>query len=313
MFTVDSLSSEIVCGVGDDAAVIRSGASDVLLFTVDQQIEGVHFDSTFPPEIIGQKALFASISDIAAMGGRPLFFLLAVAFPPSIDDNFISRLRSGIHQAANEFRVELIGGNTTRSSTLLVSVTVIGDAKDDHIVYRSGAKPGEDLYVTGRLGQALLLLEDLRDGECARYNSGALSIPRPLPHMAQLLAQQSFVSSMIDLSDGLAQDLANLADASNVGFHVDATAIPLAEDERPDFLDLAVSSGEEYQLLFTTQRGKEEKLQALAKEQHILLSRIGETKPKTFGIQLQRKARLPAPSTPCGRLLRSYQYQSQLR
>jgi len=222
----------VLTGVGDDCAVLR-GQGTYLLFKTDAVVEGVHFTSKTPAHLIGRKALARALSDIAAMGGRPLAALVTIGLPPNEP---VARLRGiyrGLEKIARELKVNLVGGETTRARGLFLSIALLGECRGHHPVLRSTARAGDLLYVTGRLGATqarrhLTFTPRLAEGEW--------------------LARHHIASSMMDLSDGLGADLPRLARASRLSFRVDPKALPRA---RGATVEAAWNDGEDYELLFT--------------------------------------------------------------
>ena len=259
---------DLVKGIGDDCAVIRKDGGEVLLLTTDTLVEGVHFDlSWHPPYLLGRKCAAVNLSDIAAMGGKPCFCLLSVGFPgtvPSWFDDFME----GFTTLLREHDVLLVGGDTVKSrSDLVISVMVMGEGNRRQICYRSGAQPGDLVWVSGFLGNAAAGLDLCRAG-IFRPGQGAGKWqqlvmahldPAPQVGLGRLLAESGCVHAMMDISDGLATDLAHLCRESGVGAEIDQPRIPLAEsllaaasEHGGNALEWALKGGEDYQLLFTT-------------------------------------------------------------
>ncbi len=253
-------------GIGDDCAVIAGGSPErVTLITTDTLVQGVHFDlSWHPPALLGQKAVAVNVSDIAAMGGSPRFALLSLAAPASLEVHVLDLFMQGFMSALAGYRVALIGGDTVKSDQgLVLSVTVLGEAQRRQVLYRSGARPGDRIWVSGFLGQAAAGLEICRqggDGLARAYPELVAAHLAPVPELAlgRALAASGLVSAMIDMSDGLASDLAHIGEESGVGAVVAAEALPISEPCRRlaaslgfDPLRLAIAGGEDYRLLFT--------------------------------------------------------------
>jgi thiamine-monophosphate kinase len=263
----------VVVGPGDDAAVIEPerGALDVV--TTDAQVEGIHFDRRFvPPDAIGHRALAVNLSDLAAMGAQPRAVLLSLALP---DETLVSELDAmldGLLALANVHRTVLIGGNITRTTgPLLLDVTAMGTVKRRRVLTRAGARPGDEVYVTGTLGDAAVGLRSLRDGRAdagldmhpceARYLR-----PQPRVRAGVVVGRNRAASSCMDLSDGLADAVRQVAEASGVGMNIDAAAIPISDASRAwhaqhglDAMHTALTGGDDYELLFTVrpvQRGR---------------------------------------------------------
>ena len=228
-------------GIGDDCAVWQPTGAQ-LLFTTDVLMEDVDFRvSETTPQLIGRKAMAVNLSDIAAMAGRPRAALVGVALPKSRGFDFARDLHEGLQSLADEFQVAIIGGDTNIwDGPLVISVTVIGEATDRGPVRRSGAKPGDWLFVTGPLGGSIL-------GHHLTFT--------PRIREALDLHQRMDLHAMIDLSDGLAADLYHLLDESHVGATLRSDSIPISDDayRLPDErspLDHALSDGEDFELLF---------------------------------------------------------------
>ena len=259
----------LALGAGDDAALLppRSGFDTVL--TCDWFLEGRHFLlGKHRPDSVGWKCLARAMSDVAAMGGRPRCFLLSLGLPDdaSINDKnrssqWLEDFLSGMRRAARRFSCDLAGGDTTRSDKILINVTVVGQIKRGRAVLRSGANPGDLIYVSGRLGEAELGLRLLRRGRTDNHRCGACVkkhlYPEPRLALGQWLADQHLATAMMDLSDGLSTDLSRLCGASRVGAQVVAEKVPklhlpaAKSQDHPDLTELALHGGDDYELLFT--------------------------------------------------------------
>jgi thiamine-monophosphate kinase len=241
-------------GIGDDCAVIGGSSGNDLLITTDLFLEGVHFRREWQSaDSVGHKVLARGLSDIAAMGGTPRFAFLSVALPPDTASRWVDEFFEGLLRLAKASGVTLAGGDTAAShSTFVADIMVIGEAKRGTAVLRSGAKPGDEIWISGSLGGAAAALGILQ------RKSGRRTAPRdrlqpllyPLPRLAigDELRRRRLASAMMDLSDGLSIDLARLCQASGVGARISAAAIP-----RPAYvpLDHALHGGEDFELLFT--------------------------------------------------------------
>ena len=230
--------ARVTTGVGDDCAVLPMGKTH-LLFKTDAIVEGVHFTKATPAMQIGRKALARALSDIAAMGGSPLAAVITLGFPA---DEPVARLR-GIYRGpsttqqklAGEFKVNLVGGETTRARDLFLSIALLGECRGYQPVLRSTAQARDAIFVTGRLG--------------ATQARKHLTFTPRLPE-GEWLARQRLATAMMDLSDGLGADLPRLARASRLSFQVDPAALPRS---RGASIEAAWSDGEDYELLFTVQ------------------------------------------------------------
>lgn len=251
----------LVLPIGDDAAAFRMRPGHLLLVSTDALVEGVHFDFRYcSPEDLGWKALAVNLSDIAAMGGIPLYVTTSIALPSKNVPDFVPRFYRGLTSIARKHSVTLIGGDTCRSlKGVFLDVTIIGEVEPAHMLTRRGAKPGDSLYVTGELGGSSVGLELLSRWRQAPSGAAIRRHLRPQPRCAagRFLAERKLVSAMIDLSDGLSTDLSHLCDQSGVGASIEASQLPLAKIpvRQRQFLSHAVPhyalhGGEDYELLF---------------------------------------------------------------
>lgn len=270
---------DALLGIGDDCAALRPAAGKDLLLTTDLLVDGIDFtQQTITPFQLGRKAMGVNLSDIAAMGGLPRAALVTLAIPPDEEIEFVDELYRGLREEGARFGVEVIGGDLSASSTLMISVTLVGEVEAGRAVTRSGAKPGEQIWITGRLGAAAAGLMALRAGCRLRDDqietpfevSGSLqeairqAIERhlcPIPRIREgrALAQAGAASAMIDLSDGLASDLAHLCRESGVSakiredqIPIDQAASAIAQRFGQEPLAMALQGGEDFELLFTS-------------------------------------------------------------
>lgn len=260
------LSSRLRLGIGDDAALWQPRFGRDVILTCDWFLETVHFRRDLhPPDSIGWKCLARGVSDLAAMGGTPRCFLLSLALPHSHTGTWLDGFLSGLRRASQTFGCALAGGDTTRSSAILISVTVIGEVKNRKALLRSGARPGDLICVSGRLGEAQLGLELLlRRKSPAQTSNTALEkhlYPTPRLKLARQLVSRKLATSLMDLSDGLSLDLRRLCDASSVGAVIEEEKLPLpnalGEDaSRAKRLQAALHGGDDYELLFTVPKRK---------------------------------------------------------
>jgi thiamine-monophosphate kinase len=253
-------------GIGDDAAVLRPAPGADWIVTCDQFLEGVHFlAAAHPPDVVGYKALARATSDIAAMGGRPQLFLLSLALPTERTGRWLDEMLSGMARAARRFGLRLAGGDTARSAAehpkISLSITVIGTVERGRALRRSGARAGDAIFVSGRLGAAQLGLELVLRGLHRERRFKRLLAPHYYPALAldlgQWLARYGLASAAMDISDGLSIDLYRLCQSSGMGARIHAQQIPyvaVAGEVRNlglDALGLALDGGEDYALLFT--------------------------------------------------------------
>lgn len=253
-------------GIGDDAAATEPTPGRWLLTTSDMLVEGVHFDLGYTdPFRLGRKSLAVNLSDIAAMGGEPRDFLLSLAIPPGLTVEFLDRFTEGMLTLASEHGVALVGGDTCRSPAgLVISVTLHGEQSPERTLRRSGARPGDIIFVTGTVGDSALGLELLRRGGREGWAVERHLDPSPRVAAGLALAGAGFVTAMIDVSDGLLADLGHILELSGVGARVEAGLLPLSSAFREeasritaDPLVMALTGGEDYELLFTVPAGSE--------------------------------------------------------
>ncbi len=240
------VSKKVVLGIGDDAAVLEAGRREWQLATSDMLAEGTHFTRRDKPRSIGHKALACSISDIAAMGGIPDIAIVSLGTPGRISVDFLRKIQAGLNATARRFAITIAGGDTIRHQSLVINVTLLGRVEKRHLVTRAGARPGDHVFVTGRLGGSLA-------------SGRHLTFSPRLPE-AQFLVRHLKPSAMIDISDGLVPDLGHILDRSRVGAVLEEDAIPR---RRTATLDQALYDGEDFELLFTLPPDKARRWQRL--------------------------------------------------
>jgi thiamine-monophosphate kinase len=268
-------------GVGDDCALIRPEEAHQQAISTDSLIEGVHFLSNTDAARLGHKALAVNLSDLAAIGARPRYALLALSLPHA-DDAWCAAFARGLFELADAFDVDLIGGDTTRAPVIMINLTVIGDLPPGAAIRRGGAKVGDDVYVSGTLGDAALGLAALSgqatlEPEDLAYCVGRLEAPTP--RVALGLALRGTASAMLDLSDGLSGDLAHIARASGVSAEIDLSTLPLsaALEHQPleEAHQWAISGGDDYELCFTAAPALAGAVRAAAQAAGVMVTRIG--------------------------------------
>ncbi|HTK96210.1 MAG TPA: thiamine-phosphate kinase [Terriglobales bacterium] len=254
--------SAIVRGIGDDCAVLRLAAGADTLVTTDLCIEDVHFRRDwYPPEFIGRQCLTRGLSDIAAMGGEPVAAFLSLAVPAQLPQRWVDRFLRGLLALAGEHRAVLAGGDVSTSTRgVIADILVLGRVAAGKAILRSGARPGDSLYVTGALGVAEARIATLR----SRHRTELVA---PFPRLAVGRRLIGLASAMIDTSDGLSTDLKHICDESGCGAIVYAPALPA-----PAGLDFALHGGEDYELLFTAPP----RARIPARLAGVPISRIGE-------------------------------------
>jgi thiamine-monophosphate kinase len=258
---------EVALGIGDDCAMLRIPTGNETLVTTDFSLEGIHFRREWQsPECIGHRCLVRGLSDIAAMGGRPIAAFLSLALPADCSQNWVDRFFAGLTKLSRRYGVELAGGDTAKSPAgVLADIMVVGSAERGRALLRSGALEGDQIYVTGYLGESAAAVRLLPQGKIKRRDV----FPEPRIAVGGWLRKNRIASAAIDISDGLSTDLAHICAESRVGAIVQAEAIPihpaaqrLAPAKRPsssasrNALDLALHGGEDYELLFTAPRKK---------------------------------------------------------
>jgi thiamine-monophosphate kinase len=282
-------------GIGDDAAVVEPERNRLQVLSVDALVEGVHFDRAFtPPDAIGHRALAVNLSDLAAMGAEPRLCLLSLALPPAWPVAEFDAMIGGLTALAARHRVHVAGGNLTRSpGPLLVDVTVSGGIKRRQVLTRGGARPGDELHVTGSLGAAAAGLQMLReatqagltactangaDAACARR----YLYPEPRVRMGLLLGRNRAASACIDLSDGLADGVHHIAERSGVGAIIDGDTLPIEPAARAWFVRhagdptaAAITGGDDYELLFAVRPRTRNRLKAAGQHGDVPTTRIG--------------------------------------
>jgi thiamine-monophosphate kinase len=265
----------------DDAALLDPTPGHQLVLTKDAMVAGVHFLADDPPGQIAQKLLRVNLSDLAAMGARPLGYLLALARAREISDDWLAAFCSGLAADNAEFGVGLLGGDTVATpGPLTLSLTAIGEVPAGSALLRSGARPGDDVWVSGTLGDGALGLKVLQGELEVPADARARLIERyrlPRPRLALGQALRGIASAAIDVSDGLVADLGHILETSGVGAELHANALPLSPAARglPGARDAALSGGDDYELLFTAPPTQREPIEALSRRLDLPLARIG--------------------------------------
>jgi thiamine-monophosphate kinase len=258
-------------GIGDDAALVSGTPGYEMVLTCDWFIEGTHFlPDRHAAGAVGWKCLARAVSDIAAMGAVPRCFLLSLALPRELAGSWLDEFLVGLRRAARRFGCSLAGGDTTERSEILINVTVVGEVRRGREVRRSWARPGDLIYVSGRLGEAELGLRLLCEWKRLSSSRDARLrkhlYPEPRLGLGRWLSEKRVASAMMDLSDGLSSDLRRLCEASGVGALVGSNQLPavkLAKAEQNGGLDplqMALHGGDDYELLFTVPKSKAKRL-----------------------------------------------------
>lgn len=284
-------------GIGDDAAVIKVSPGMVTLVTTDMLVEGVHFDLAYTGfEALGYKSAAVNLSDIAAMGGRPRFYLVSVALRPKMRLEELEGLYRGLESACRPFGVRLVGGDTTASAggsvgcssgPMVISVTIIGEAYPGRAVKRSGAQAGDDIYVTGSLGDSACGLAILKARGTGGLNKDEALLaarhlkPSPRIKAGRLLGEGMMASAMIDISDGLSSDLGHILEQSGVGAVVYKDRLPISGGlintaGIKKAVQYALHGGEDYELLFTARPSNRKKIAVRQGEAGVSFTAIGK-------------------------------------
>ena len=246
-------SPAVVAGVGDDGAVLRPSAGRDLVTVIDTMVAGTHFPPSLEARDVGYRIVAVNLSDIAAMGAEPRWMTLALTLAEA-DADWLEEFAAGLYEAAAEWGVALVGGDTTKGDQLVVSVQISGDLAPGTALYRSGAKPGDTIFVTGTLGDAAAGLAQLSAGAGDDYLVRRFSRPSARIGVGRALAGTAHAA--IDLSDGLVADVSKLITASRVGAELDLQRLPLSEElleaaGREQALQYAMGGGDDYELCFT--------------------------------------------------------------
>jgi thiamine-monophosphate kinase len=281
------LSRRTILGVGDDCAIV-SRPRGPTLFTIDSMVENVHFDLRWcPPQALGARALAVNLSDIAAMGGRPTACVVNLGVREGITSRTLERIYSGLREAARESSTDIVGGNVTRSRELSITIALLGEV-GRRVMRRDAARPGDEIFVTGTLGDAALgwriLAGKLKAGGKAKADRATRKylVERFIRPHARLYAGQRLAAlrpapAAIDVSDGLMQDLGHILEQSGVGAEIDASRIPISPAYRTlmgDDLVHALTGGEDYELIFCVRPGHSES--ELSRRLRVRVRRIGK-------------------------------------
>ena len=287
-FTWPIKDPSITLGVGDDAALFSLDQGYQLVTTTDTLIEGVHFNASTPAKDIAHKSLAVNLSDIAAMGAKPKYFTLAISLP-KLDQSWLKEFSDSLRQLSDRYDVSLIGGDTTKGP-LNITITMMGIVESSKALTRSGARPGDGVYVSGRIGDAGFCFWKLGNGflpsdqELKRLNC-------PIPRIELGLKLKNLTSACIDISDGLEQDLSNILKASSVGAVIEVEKLPISEALLGHIKDtndwsIALCGGDDYELCFTIPEGNEEALKNVSESCKVNITRIGIIS-ESLGLQIK--------------------------
>ena len=270
-------------GIGDDAAVVAPAPGCELAISVDMLVEGRHFLADVDPASLGHKALAVNLSDLAAMGARPRWALLGGALPDA-DERWLDAFAHGLFAIADRFGVSLIGGDTTRGPRNLC-VTIIGEVPAGTAITRAGARSGDDVWVSGTVGGAMLALAAMQGRTCIDDDALAplrLRLERPEPRVALGEALRGIATAALDVSDGLTGDLTHVLDASRVGARIELASIPCdaalkpkLSAERALVLQCLLAGGDDYELCFTAAADDRQRVTAAGRGSGVNVTRIG--------------------------------------
>jgi thiamine-monophosphate kinase len=274
----------------DDAALLDCAPGKQLVVTVDAIVAGVHYLPDDPPDLVARKLLRVNLSDLAAMGARPRHYLLTTALPAALDDDWVARFAEGLAQDQRHYGIDLIGGDSVATQgPAVLSLTAIGEVAAGAEIRRSGARPGDRVWVSGTIGDAFLGLAALRGGypelaaEERTVTIGRFQLPEPRVELGPRLA--GIAHAMLDVSDGLVADLGHICEASQVGACVALADLPLSPAARqiaagtPDLPLRLATAGDDYELLFTAPPEASETILRLSTELRLPLTAIGEIEP----------------------------------
>ena len=303
-FRHDGDDAAVRLGIGDDAAIVRPREGFDLVLTVDMMVEGRHFLPGTDPARLGHKILAVNLSDLAAMGAAPRFALLAGAMPAA-DAQWLDAFSRGLFALAQAHGVTLIGGDTTRGP-LNVCLTAIGEVPAGEGVQRSGARVGDDVWVSGEVGDAMLALATMQgrtalEGAALDTARGRLECPTPRVALGQAL--QGVATAMIDISDGLVGDLGHVLRSSGVGARLDLACIPrstalaqkLAGPERDAALGWLLAGGDDYELCFTAAQERRAAVEHAGARTSTAVTRIGSVTGAASGLVVLDRGRVLAP------------------
>ncbi len=286
-----STGSEGAFGLKNDAAVLDMAAGERLVVTVDCMVADRHFLADDPPDSVGQKLLRVSLSDLAAMGAEPLGYLLSASWPPDTQEAWVAAFCEGLARDQRLFSIALLGGDTTATpGPMTLSLTAFGRVQGNEVLDRASLRPGDDLYLSGTLGDAFLGLQILqgridglspaaREALVARYRC-----PEPRVALGRALLADGLAESALDVSDGLAADLGHLLEASDVGAELRLDAMPLSAAAEEGLArlgsapEILVSGGDDYELLFAAAPDRRAEIARLSETLSLRLTRIGRVK-----------------------------------
>jgi thiamine-monophosphate kinase len=300
--TLTDSRGDVVLGIGDDAALLRVPSGMVLAASVDTLVCGVHFFEDVSPETLGHKVLAVNLSDLAAMGAEPAWVTLALTLPEE-NESWLYEFCRGFAGLAKQYGVQLVGGDTTRGP-LSITVQAHGFVPDDLAMRRDGARAGDDIYVTGTLGDAALAVKCLKQEQLPKMSAQGLiqCLERPQPRIEAGCALRHLAHSAIDISDGLLADLGHILSMSEVGASIELDRIPLSPlvastvDSQRDW-SLVVSGGDDYELCVTLAPENRGDVARIANQLDLPITRIGRIEPQPGIRCVESDGRSWAPSS----------------
>jgi thiamine-monophosphate kinase len=268
------LSGEGSLGLADDAALLTPPAGRELVLAADAMVAGVHFLADDPPETIGRKLLRANLSDLAAMGARPLGYLMTIALPAGLDDDGLAGFAAGLAEDQARYGIFLLGGDTVSTpGPLSLSITVLGTVEPGAALRRAGAQPGDEIWVSGRIGDGWLGLRAARGERADPDGTLAARYRLPEPRLALGRALRGVAHACMDVSDGLLQDLSHLCRAGGLAAEVEAARVPVADAAAP--IEALVTGGDDYELLFAAPPERAEAVRAAGAASGTPVTRVG--------------------------------------
>lgn len=279
-------------GLTDDAALIRPAGGHDLVVTTDTIVSSVHYIGDEPPGLVARKLLRVNLSDLASMGATPLAYTLNIALPSSLEDAWLEAFVEGLAADQTEFEISLAGGDSVSTpGPVTLTITAFGEAPAGKALRRSGARPGDRVYVTGTVGDGALGLKARKGtlgalaAEHRDYLADRYGLPRPRVACGPRLI--GIAHAAIDVSDGLVADLAHIADISGVAAVVEAASVPLSSaaaaaiEQDPDLRETVLTGGDDYELLFTAPPDAGEAVATLAREVGVAMTAVGRIEPGT--------------------------------
>ena len=287
-FTWPIKDPSVVLGVGDDAALFSLEQGCQLVTTTDSLVEGVHFSASTTAKDIAHKTLAVNLSDIAAMGAKAKYFTLAITLP-KIDQSWLKEFSDSLRQLSMHYEVSLIGGDTTKGA-LTITITMIGIVESSKAMTRSGARPGDGVYVSGTIGDAGFCFWKLGNG-LVPSNQELKRLNCPTPKIELGLELKNLASACIDISDGLEQDLSHILKASSVGAVIEVEKIPVSEALHVHIKDthdwsIPLCGGDDYELCFTVPEDNEEALKMVSESCNVNITKIGVVS-ESLGLQIE--------------------------